>query len=56
MKGGLPLDVMIGKAVSVFKLLAGEDQALLVGRNPEGVGKRQAHGNHEADATYPSLS
>jgi len=33
MKGGLLLDVVVGEGTSVFELLAGEDQALLVGRD-----------------------
>ena len=32
-EGGLLLDVVIGKSTSIFKLLAGEDQTLLVRRN-----------------------
>ena len=33
MKGGLLLDVVVGKSTAVLKLLAGEDQALLVWGN-----------------------
>ena len=33
MEGGLLLDVVIGECSTVLKLLAGEDQALLVRRN-----------------------
>lgn len=32
-KGRLLLDVVVGEGAAVFELLAGEDQALLVGRN-----------------------
>jgi hypothetical protein len=32
-EGGLLLDVVVGKSAAVFKLLASEDQALLVGRD-----------------------
>ena len=31
MEGGLLLDVVVGEGAAVFELLAGEDQALLVG-------------------------
>lgn len=34
MKGGLLLDVIIRKSTTVFKLLLGDDQMLLVGRDP----------------------
>ena len=33
MEGGLLLDVVIGKGTAILKLLACEDQALLVRRN-----------------------
>jgi len=33
MESGLLLDVVVGKSAAVFELLAGEDQALLVGGN-----------------------
>merc|ERR1712174_115599 len=33
MKGGLFLDVVIRKRASIFQLLTGEDQSLLLGRN-----------------------
>jgi len=33
MEGGLLLDVIIGKSAAVFKLLAGKDEALLIGGN-----------------------
>jgi hypothetical protein len=33
MEGGLLLDVVVGEGAAVLKLLAGEDQALLVGRD-----------------------
>merc|ERR1712222_194108 len=33
MESGLLLDVVIGKGVAILELLAGEDEALLVGRN-----------------------
>ena len=33
MKSALLLDVVIGEGAAVLELLAGEDQALLVGRN-----------------------
>ena len=33
MKSGFLLDVVVGKSASVLKLLAGEDQALLVRRD-----------------------
>ena len=33
MEGGLLLDVVIGKGTAILKLLAGENQALLVRRN-----------------------
>ena len=33
MESRLLLDVVIGQSATIFKLLAGEDQALLVGRN-----------------------
>jgi hypothetical protein len=33
MEGGLFLDVIIGESTTIFKLLAGEDQALLVRGN-----------------------
>ena len=32
-KGGLLLDVIVGKGAAILKLLAGKDQALLVGRD-----------------------
>ena len=33
MERGLLLDVVVGEGATVFKLLAGEDEALLVGRD-----------------------
>ena len=33
MEGGLLLNVVVGKGTAVFELLAGKDQALLVGRD-----------------------
>ena len=33
MEGGLLLDVIVGKSAAVLELLAGEDEALLVGRD-----------------------
>ena len=33
MEGGLLLDVVVGKSAAVLELLAGEDEALLVGRD-----------------------
>ena len=33
MEGGLLLDVVVGKGASVFELLAGEDETLLIGRD-----------------------
>lgn len=44
MKSRLLLDVVIGQGASIFELLAGEDQALLVGRDPKRtceLGKRR---------------
>ena len=32
-KSGLLLDVVVGKSTAIFELLAGEDQALLIGRD-----------------------
>ena len=48
MEGGLLLDVVIGKSAAVLELLAGEDEALLIGRDallvlnlgPKSRGKR----------------
>lgn len=33
MKGGFLLDVVVGQSAAILKLLAGEDEALLVGGN-----------------------
>ena len=33
MKGALLLDIVVGKGATVLKLLAGKDEALLVGRD-----------------------
>jgi hypothetical protein len=33
MQGGFFLDVVVGKGSSVFKLLSGEDESLLIGGN-----------------------
>ena len=33
MKGGLLLDVVIGKSATILELLAGEDESLLIGRD-----------------------
>lgn len=33
MKGGLLLNVVVGKGATIFELLAGEDQTLLIRRN-----------------------
>ena len=33
-KSGLLLDVVVAQGTSIFQLLPGEDQALLVGRDP----------------------
>lgn len=33
MQSGFLLDVVIGECAAIFELLAGKDQALLVGRN-----------------------
>ena len=38
MKGGLLLDVIIRQGATVLQLFAGEDKALLVGRNTSGNG------------------
>jgi len=34
MKRRLFLDVVVGKSAAIFKLLAGKDEPLLIGRNP----------------------
>ena len=33
MEGGLLLDVVVGQGATIFQLLAGKDQTLLVGRD-----------------------
>lgn len=33
MEGGFLLDIVVGQGATVFKLLAGEDQSLLIGRD-----------------------
>ena len=33
MKGGLLLDIVVGQSTSILKLLSGENETLLVGRN-----------------------
>ena len=53
-KGGLLLDIVVAKSATIFELLAGKDQALLVGRNT-----KEALDNHLRKyytSTYPSLS
>ena len=54
-KGRFLLNVVVGEGTTIFKLLASEDQALLVGRNAIGafVSNRETQRCH---STYPSLS
>ena len=44
MEGGLLLDVVVGKGPAVLKLLPGEDETLLVGRDSLRGAKRRVEG------------
>lgn len=57
MEGGLLLDVVVAEGAAILELLAGEDQALLVGGNAIGnmIVSTTLHG-HPLPGTHPSLS